>query len=128
MITTRAFGKRQGRLLRKYAIVFGALVGGTLVAGSLLQVYFYYQESQRELSRIEQVEASRAALQICQFVDTIRAQLVAILPASWRSANIELKLPRRFQLIDAPSPANGHDRADRVEVGRCAEVEITVKD
>jgi signal transduction histidine kinase len=72
---------RQGKLLRKYAIVFGALVGGSLIAGSLLQLYFTYQESQRALLKIEQVEASRAALVISGFVDGTKAQLLAILPA-----------------------------------------------
>jgi signal transduction histidine kinase/HAMP domain-containing protein len=72
---------RQGRLLRKYAIVFGALVGGSLIAGSLMQLYFSYQESQRALLQIERVEASRAALRISQFVDGMRAQLLTILPA-----------------------------------------------
>jgi len=60
--------------------VFGALVGGTLVAGSLVQLYFSYQDSQRAILQIERVEASRAALRISQFVDEMRAQLVAILP------------------------------------------------
>ncbi len=71
---------RQGRLLRKYAIVFGALVGGTLVAGSLLQLYFSYQESQRAILEIESVQASRAALRISQFVDSKTDQVSAILP------------------------------------------------
>jgi len=72
---------RQGRLLRKYAIVFGALVGGSLIAGSLLQLYFSYQESQRVLFQIERVEALRAALRISQFVDGTRSHLLAIKPA-----------------------------------------------
>jgi signal transduction histidine kinase len=71
---------RQGRLLRKYAIVFGALVGGTLIAGSLLQLYFSYQQSQAAILQLERVEASRAALRISQFVDGMKAQLLAILP------------------------------------------------
>ena len=71
---------RQGRLLRKYAIVFGALVGGSLIAGSLLQLYFSYQESQRAVFQIEQLEASRAALVISQFVEDTNTQIRATLP------------------------------------------------
>ena len=82
---------RQGRLLRKYAIVFGALVGGSLIAGSLLQLYFSYQESQRALFRIEQVEASRAALIITQFVIDTNNQIRATLP----TPGLELSLDER---------------------------------
>jgi signal transduction histidine kinase len=71
---------RQGRLLRKYALVFGALVGGSLIAGSLLQLYFSYQESQRAVFQIEQLEASRAALVISQFVEATNTQIRATLP------------------------------------------------
>src|SRR5260221_2900924 len=72
--------KRQGQLFRKYVVVFVALVGGTLVASTLLQLYFSYQESQSALLRIERVEAARAAQRISQFVDGIRMQLLAVIP------------------------------------------------
>jgi signal transduction histidine kinase len=72
---------RQGRLLRKYAILFGALVGGALVVGSVIQLYFSYQESQAAIFRNERGEAARAALQINQFIRAMRAQVSAILPA-----------------------------------------------
>ncbi len=72
--------KRQGRLFRKYVLVFVALVGGTLVASTLLQLYFSYQESQSALLRVESVEASRAALRISQFVDSIRTDLRGVIP------------------------------------------------
>jgi signal transduction histidine kinase len=72
--------KRQGRLLRKYAVVISALVGGSLIAGSLVQLYFSYQESQAAILRIERVEASRAALRISQFVETMRGYLTSTLP------------------------------------------------
>ncbi len=71
---------RQGRLLRKYALVFGALVGGTLIAGSVVQLSFSYQESQAAILQRERVEASRAAVHIRQFVDGMTEKLVAILP------------------------------------------------
>ena len=73
---------RQGRLLRKYAIVFGALVGGSLIAGSLLQLYFSYEQSKSALLQIESVEASSAALRIRPFVEYMTAQVTAILPST----------------------------------------------
>jgi signal transduction histidine kinase len=72
--------KRQGQLFRKYVLVFVALVGGTLVGSTAIQLYFSYQESQRDLLRIERAEASRAALRISQFVEGIRSQIGATLP------------------------------------------------
>src|SRR6266542_586878 len=72
--------KRQGRLFRKYVVIFVALVGGTLVASTLLQLYFSYQESQNTLLRIERLEASRDAQRISQLVDGIRTKLLAVIP------------------------------------------------
>src|SRR5882672_10083704 len=72
--------KRQGQLFRKYVLVFVALVGGTLVASTLLQLYFSYRDSQNALLRVERVEASRAALRISQFVEGIRTQLRSVVP------------------------------------------------
>jgi hypothetical protein len=71
---------RQGKLLRKYAVVFGALVGGALIARSLVPLYFSYQESQAALLSIERAEAGRAAGLISQFVESMHAQVAAIIP------------------------------------------------
>src|SRR5206468_2029278 len=91
--------KRQGRLLRKYALVFGALVGGTLIAGSLVQLYFSYQQSQAAVLQIERVEASRAALAISQFVDSMKAQIVGILPAPGRDLLRARRLSQRLRAL-----------------------------
>jgi signal transduction histidine kinase len=71
---------RQGRLFRKYVLVLAALVGVTVLASNLVQLYFSYEEAQQSLLRIERAEAARAALRISQFVDGIRTQLAATLP------------------------------------------------
>jgi signal transduction histidine kinase len=71
---------RQGRLLRKYAIVVGALVGGALVLGSVVQLSFSYQESQAALLGKQTVEASKAALRISQFVDNMTSHVIGTLP------------------------------------------------
>jgi signal transduction histidine kinase len=72
---------RQGRLLRKYAMVFGALVGGSLIASSLLQLNFSYQESQTAILRSQSAKASEAALRISLFVDTMKQRIAAVHPA-----------------------------------------------
>ena len=118
--------KRQGRLLRKYALVFGALVGGTLIAGSLVQLYFSYQQSQAAVLQIERVEASRAALAISQFVDSMKAQIVGILPApglgdvpcEQRRADF-LSLQRRAPEIDNLSFIDRNGK-EQVRVSRLA--------
>lgn len=71
---------RQGRLFRKYALVLVALVGATVIASNLVQLYFSYQETQQSLLRVERAEAARAALRISQFVDGIRTQVAGSLP------------------------------------------------
>ena len=71
---------RQGRLFRKYAVVLVALVGVTLIASNLVQLYFSYQETQQGLLRVERAEAARAALRISQFVDGIRTGLLSAAP------------------------------------------------
>jgi len=126
----QGMGTRQGRLLRKYAIVFGALVGGTLVAGSLLQLYFSYQQSQSAILQIERIEASRAALVISQFVDSMQAQLIAIrpapglgdLPREQRQANF-LELQRRAPQINEVSFIDKSGK-EQVKVSRLALNEI----
>src|SRR5437867_2764007 len=113
--------KRQGRLLRKYA-----LVGGALIAGSLVQLYFSYQQSQAAVLQIERVEASRAALAISQFVDSMKAQIVGILPApglgdvpcEQRRADF-LSLQRRAPEIDNLSFIDRNGK-EQVRVSRLA--------
>ena len=75
-----AMRKRHGQLFRKYVLVFVALVGGILIASSVVQLLFSYQESQSAVLRVERAEAARAALRISQFVDSVRVELQAILP------------------------------------------------
>jgi signal transduction histidine kinase len=79
--TPRPSRTREGRLLRKYAIVVGALVGAVLVAGSVVQLSFSYQESQTAILRNQSAEASYAALRISLFVETMTLQIAAVHPA-----------------------------------------------
>ena len=65
----------RGRLFRKYVVVFVALVGGMLMASSLVDLYFSYQETKRAIVRVERAKATAAATRIEQFVAEIERQI-----------------------------------------------------
>ena len=50
-----------GRLFRKYVVVLLLLVGGVLIASSLVELYFSYRETQRVIVRVERAKAVAAA-------------------------------------------------------------------
>ena len=61
-------GPARGRLFRKYVIVLLVLVGGVLMASSLVELYFAYRETQRAIIRVERAKAVAAAGRIEQFL------------------------------------------------------------
>jgi PAS domain S-box-containing protein len=65
----------RGRLLRKYVVVFVGLVGGVLMASSLVELYFTYQETKRAIVREERAKATAAAAQIERFVKEVERQV-----------------------------------------------------
>ena len=67
--------QRRGRLFQKYAVLFATLVGGVLLASTLIEIYFSYQENKATLVRIEREKAVAAAATIEQFVKEIERQL-----------------------------------------------------
>ena len=69
--------QHSGRLFRKYLLVFLTLVGGALVASSLVELYFSYQETKRALVRVEREQALAAAERIERFVGDIERQIRA---------------------------------------------------
>ena len=66
---------RSGRLFRKYVVVLLVLVGGVLMAASLVQLYFSYRETQRAIVREERAKAVAAAGRIQQFLSEIEQQV-----------------------------------------------------
>ncbi len=71
----QAASQPRGRLFRKYAVLFATLVGGVLLASSLIEIYFSYQENKTTLVRLEREKAVAAATTIEQFVKGIERQL-----------------------------------------------------
>src|SRR5215468_715821 len=63
----RTLGSR-GRLFRKYVVVLLVLMGGVLMASSLVELYFSYRETQRSIVRVERAKAVAAAAEIEQQV------------------------------------------------------------
>ncbi|HLA83147.1 MAG TPA: cache domain-containing protein, partial [Thermoleophilia bacterium] len=71
----QAVSQPRGRLFQKYAVLFATLVGGVLLASSLIENYFSYQENKTTLVRIAREKAVAAATTIEQVVKEIERQL-----------------------------------------------------
>ena len=67
----------RGRLFRKYVVVLLVLVGGVLMASSLVELYFSYRETQRAIIRVERANATAAASRIEQFLREVEEQVRA---------------------------------------------------
>ena len=65
----------RGRLLRKYVVVFVGLVGGVLMASSLVELYFAYQETKGAIVREERATAVAAAAKIQEFARDIERRV-----------------------------------------------------
>src|SRR5262244_1552369 len=70
----RTLGSR-GRLFRKYVVVLLVLMGGVLMASSLVELYFSYRETQRSIVRVERAKAVAAAAGIEQLLTEIEQQV-----------------------------------------------------
>jgi signal transduction histidine kinase/putative methionine-R-sulfoxide reductase with GAF domain len=64
-----------GRLFRKYVVVLLVLVGGVLMASSLVELYFSYRETQVAIVRVERQKAVATAVGIEQFLKEIEQQV-----------------------------------------------------
>ncbi len=65
----------RGRLFRKYIVVLLVLVGGVLMASSLVELYFSYRETQRAILRVERARAVAAAASIERFLQEVEQQV-----------------------------------------------------
>jgi signal transduction histidine kinase/DNA-binding response OmpR family regulator len=65
----------RGRLYRKYVVVLLVLVGGVLMASSLVELFFSYEETQRAIVRVERAKAVATAARIEQFMKDIERQI-----------------------------------------------------
>ncbi len=65
----------RGRLFRKYVVVLLVLVGGVLMASSLVELYFSYRETQLAIVRVERAKAVAAAAGIEEFLREVEQQV-----------------------------------------------------
>jgi len=84
------------RLLRKYALLFIALVGVALIVNSALDFWFSYQEHKEALLRVQQEKADAAARRIEEFVDQIERQIGWTTHARWAAGPLD---QRRFDYV-----------------------------
>jgi PAS domain S-box-containing protein len=84
---------QRGRLLRKYALLFIALVGVALIVNSALDFWFSYQEHKEALLRVQQEKADAAARRIEEFIDQIERQIGWTTHARWAAGPLD---QRRF--------------------------------
>jgi len=83
----------RGRLFRKYALLFGAMVCTALLVSGLLQIWFAYREQTAFLIRLQREQATAAAGKIGQFVTEIESQIGWTTQLPWSPDTVE---QRRF--------------------------------
>jgi signal transduction histidine kinase len=68
-------GRSAGRLFRKYVVVLLVLVGGVLIASSLVELYFAYRQTQSAIVRVERTKAIAAAARIERFLREVEEEV-----------------------------------------------------
>ncbi|HEY1433333.1 MAG TPA: PAS-domain containing protein, partial [Stellaceae bacterium] len=115
----------RGRLVRKYALLFIALVGVALVVNSALDFWFSYQENKAALVHVQQEKADAAAQRIEQFVDEIERQIGWTTHARWAAGPLDqrrfdyLRLLRQVPAITELTELDG-DGKEQLKVSRLA--------
>jgi signal transduction histidine kinase/ActR/RegA family two-component response regulator len=79
----------RGRLFRKYAATFVAVVCLALVSSGLVDIWFSYQEQRALLVRIQQGQAEAAAASIGQFLTEIEHQMEWATLLPWSRESME---------------------------------------
>jgi len=122
----RAANQRpRGSLFRKYVVLFILLVGAALIANSLVDFWFSFQENQTALVRVQQEKADAAAQRIEEFVNEIKSQIGWTTLPQWDAAPLEqrqfdyVRLLRQVPAITELSELDG-DGKEQLKVSRVA--------
>ena len=119
----------RGRLLRKYALLFIALVGVALIVNSALDFWFSYQEHKEALLRVQQEKADAAARRIEEFIDQIERQIGWTTHARWAAGPLDqrrfdyVRLLRQAPAITGLTELDGAGK-EQLKVSRLAEDEV----
>src|SRR5262245_59780205 len=108
----------RGRLFRKYAAMFVAVVCLALVVNGAFDIWFSYQEQKALLVRIQRGQAEAAAAKISQFVKEIEGQMAWASPLPWCASTFDewrfdaVRLLRQVPALTevAQLDAAGHER------------------
>ena len=116
----------QGRLFRKYAALFVAVVCLALLLNGAFEIWFSYQDHEASLIRIQREQAAAAAAKIEQFIAEIQSQIGWTTELPWSGATLDqrrfdaLRLLRQVPAITELSQldATGHEqlRVSRLEM------------
>ena len=90
--------RSQGRLFRKYVLIFVTLVSGALLTSALIEIYFSYQENKTALIRVQREKALAAASKIEQFIKEIERQVGWTTQPQWGARSAALD-QRRFDYL-----------------------------
>ena len=96
--------KLRGRIFLKYVTLFVAVVSIALLANSVSEVWFTYQEHKAALIRIQREQAEAAAAKIGQFIKEIEGQLGWTTQLPWTASALE---QRRFDALRSAAPGAG---------------------
>jgi hypothetical protein len=93
----------QGRLFRKYVLLFVGLVGVALVVSGGVDFWFGYQEHKAALVGVQQEKADAAAQRIEEFIGEIERQIGWTTHARWAAGPLD---ERRFEKMFLPLAAD----------------------
>jgi signal transduction histidine kinase/HAMP domain-containing protein len=70
-----ASGRRRGRLVRNYFLIFVTLIGGGMVLSGLTEIYFRSYETREQIGLLQGEAANGALAKIAQYILTIEGQM-----------------------------------------------------
>ena len=68
-------GRRRGKLVRNYFLIFVTLIGGGMILSGLTEIYFRSYETREQIGLLQGETANGALTKIAQFILTIEGQM-----------------------------------------------------